>query len=366
MEDIRLREMSDIISSPENRAKNPVSLLMEAGAQVGQPVTFNYKDDLAMGLTNTRVFTCEVKVGSERAIKRTGSGYSKKQAKAKCAEAALELIRNKTSATTTSPEASKGSPSHTSLENTTPTSPLSPAGRPYSASTDSNPIGSLQEMCMKNNWTPPTYNLIQEEGEPHTKTFTFECKIRDLISQGHGRNKKVAKKLAAENMWTIISEANKSSSLAGVDTNVSSSPLRKSPGMQPTVSSQSGSSPSRSSQSNSPVSFLSSHLYSKMEIEEPCFNKVAHGGSTPPPEVDAVNSVSDESCSALEDKGKTSGFTVTYHDLPEKGYSGNYMCFVRLNTEPPTVCGGMGHRKQAAHEEAARNALHYLNTVCNY
>lgn len=103
-----------------------------------------------------------------------------------------------------------------------------------------------------------------------------------------------------------------------------------------------------------------------MEIVEPHLNKVAHGGSTPPPVDDPETSDRDKFCSALEDKGKTSGFTVTYHDLPEKGYSGNYMCFVRLNTKPPTVCGGMGHRKQAAHEEAAKNAIDYLNTVCNY
>ena len=44
----------------------------------------------------------------------------------------------------------------------------------------SNPIGSLQEMCMKNNWTPPSYVLIHESGEAHTKTFIMECKVSKL------------------------------------------------------------------------------------------------------------------------------------------------------------------------------------------
>lgn len=105
MEDVILREINEIISSPENRAKNPVSLLMEAGAQSRQPVIFNYLDELAMGLINTHIFTCEVKVG--RVIKCKGSGHSKKEAKANCAKEALELIRSNTGGTTTSPGASK-------------------------------------------------------------------------------------------------------------------------------------------------------------------------------------------------------------------------------------------------------------------
>lgn len=365
MEDVILREINEIISSPENRAKNPVSLLMEAGAQSRQPVIFNYLDELAMGLINTHIFTCEVKVG--RVIKCKGSGHSKKEAKANCAKEALELIRSNTGGTTTSPGASKGSPSHTPFRSTTPTSSLSPARRSlYLPSTDSNPIGSLQEMCMKKNWTPPVYNVTQEEGEAHMKTFTFECKVEDWISQGHGSSKKAAKKLAAEKMLSMISEAPKGLSPVGAHKNGSSSPLKKSPDKHSRLSPLSGSSPSRSSQSNSPVPFLSSDLYDKMETEEPCLNTVSHHCSTPPSVVDAETSVSHEFCSALEDEGKTSGFTVTYHDLPEKGYDGNYMCFVRLDTKPPTVCGGMGHKKQAAHEKAAKNALYYLSTVFSH
>lgn len=92
MEDSKLREINEIVSSPENMAKNSVSLLMEAASQVGGTVSFNYVDEL--GLSNTRIFTCEVKVG--RLKKCRGSGNNKKMAKANAADQALELIRDRT------------------------------------------------------------------------------------------------------------------------------------------------------------------------------------------------------------------------------------------------------------------------------
>ena len=99
MDDSKLREMNEIVSSPENMAKNSVSLLLEAASQVGETVTFNNVDEL--GLSNMRLFTCEVKVG--RLTKCRGSGNSKKMAKANAADQALELIRGRTVGSTNLP-----------------------------------------------------------------------------------------------------------------------------------------------------------------------------------------------------------------------------------------------------------------------
>lgn len=60
---------------------------------------------------------------------------------------------------------------------------------------------------------------------------------------------------------------------------------------------------------------------------------------------------------------KERGFSIKYHDLPEMGYSGNYLCFVELGTSPPAVCCGSGVTKDAAHANAAHNALQYLDTM---
>lgn len=118
--------------------------------------------------------------------------------------------------------------------------------------------------------------------------------------------------------------------------------------------------PCTSQLSSSPVPFLSSTLYDEMECEnEESCEETYHGTLPPAMEGD----LGEEFGSSLEKRGRMSGFTITYHDLSEKGYSGNYMCFVRLNTKPPTVCSGMGPTKTYAHEKAAQNALQYLNTV---
>lgn len=103
MEDSKLREINEIVSSPENMSKNSVSLLLEAASQVGETVNFNYVDDL--GLSNARLFICEVKVG--RLTKCRGSGNNKKMAKANAAEQALELIRSRTGGNTNLPVRSK-------------------------------------------------------------------------------------------------------------------------------------------------------------------------------------------------------------------------------------------------------------------
>ena len=39
------------------------------------------------------------------------------------------------------------------------------------------------------------------------------------------------------------------------------------------------------------------------------------------------------------------------------------MCFVELNTQPPTVCYGSGQTTEEAHASAAKNALEHLQIM---
>lgn len=69
-----------------------------------------------------------------------------------------------------------------------------------------NPIGKLQEICMKKHWHPPIYEEAQSTGLPHERLFTFQCKIENmnLCVYGMGKSKKSAKREAAERMLTVM------------------------------------------------------------------------------------------------------------------------------------------------------------------
>ncbi|KAH9417355.1 RISC-loading complex subunit tarbp2 [Dermatophagoides pteronyssinus] len=69
-----------------------------------------------------------------------------------------------------------------------------------------NPIGKLQEICMKKHWHPPIYEEVQSSGLPHERLFTFQCRIENmnLVICGVGKSKKSAKREAAEKMLTVL------------------------------------------------------------------------------------------------------------------------------------------------------------------
>nr|SZF06457.1 RISC-loading complex subunit tarbp2-like [Psoroptes ovis] len=69
-----------------------------------------------------------------------------------------------------------------------------------------NPIGKLQEICMKKHWHPPIYMEAESTGLPHERLFTFKCFIENMnmIVLGQGKSKKSAKRDAAEKMLEVL------------------------------------------------------------------------------------------------------------------------------------------------------------------
>lgn len=61
-----------------------------------------------------------------------------------------------------------------------------------------NSIGSLQEVCQQGNLPMPEY--IELGQDPHSGDFVVECRFLDLMVRGLGRQKKLAKTAAANNM----------------------------------------------------------------------------------------------------------------------------------------------------------------------
>jgi RISC-loading complex subunit TARBP2 len=75
---------------------------------------------------------------------------------------------------------------------------------------DSNPVGKLQEICMKRHWRPPHYETISEEGLPHERVFKMKCIIEnmDFNETGIGKSKRLAKRKAAHLMIKRLKEEN--------------------------------------------------------------------------------------------------------------------------------------------------------------
>jgi len=60
----------------------------------------------------------------------------------------------------------------------------------------------LQEFCQKKYKVCPVYNLYNEEGPEHNKTFFIEVLVNNnVVGRGFGRSKKDAEKEAAKNAY---------------------------------------------------------------------------------------------------------------------------------------------------------------------
>jgi ribonuclease-3 len=63
---------------------------------------------------------------------------------------------------------------------------------------------ALQELLQALGFGQPEYQVVEEHGPDHDKTFTVELRIRaiqqgsDLVQRGQGRTKKVAEQRAAQ------------------------------------------------------------------------------------------------------------------------------------------------------------------------
>merc|ERR1719245_2420885 len=83
-----------------------------------------------------------------------------------------------------------------------------------------NPIGCLQEYCVKCSLPMPIYDLQNTSGQPHQRNFQIVAKVGAITSNGTGTSKKDAKRDAAtallDKLKALGSEV---ASAAGANTN---------------------------------------------------------------------------------------------------------------------------------------------------
>ncbi|KAM9304782.1 interferon-inducible double-stranded RNA-dependent protein kinase activator A isoform 1-T1 [Gastrophryne carolinensis] len=237
--------------------------------------------------------------------KKKGEGPSKKIAKHKAAESALNVLR---------------ADANVNLPMTEPITrdvPKQPANQ-----TQGNPIGSLQELAVQKGWRLPEYFVAQEEGPAHKREFTMSCRVETFVESGSGTSKKVAKKIAAEKLLAKLQ------SIPADNLNIS---LKKE------VGNNSGC--TWDNLKNSPGEKINALKRSPLSI----------------PNTDYVK--------MLAELSEEQTFRVSYLDIEELSVNGQFQCLAELSTSPVTVCHGTGLSCGKAHNDAAHNALQYLKIM---
>ncbi|XP_053141520.1 interferon-inducible double-stranded RNA-dependent protein kinase activator A [Hemicordylus capensis] len=278
--------------------KIPIQLLYEYGAKTN--VTPVYEFEKAEGQENMPVFTFKVTMGD---ITATGEGPSKRIAKHRAAEAALNILKGNSNICISMPD-------HLIPESFN------------QAQNQTNPVGSLQELAIQKGWRLPEYSLAQETGPLHKREFTMICRVESFVETGSGTSKKLAKRSAAEKLLA------KFHNFSGDSINI---PLgnEESHNLGCTWDTLRNSSGEK-------ITWLK---ISPLSI----------------PNTDYVQ--------LLGEIAEEQGFNATYLNIEELSANGQYQCLAELSTKPITVCPGTGISWGSAHNDAAHSALQYLKIM---
>ena len=84
------------------------------------------------------------------------------------------------------------------------------AGAPESLILGRDAKSELQEYLSSHGRSQPVYQLKEESGPPHNRSFTFQIMVGDsIIAIGHGKSKKIAQQAAAAESLSILQAADR-------------------------------------------------------------------------------------------------------------------------------------------------------------
>ncbi|KAM5152569.1 interferon-inducible double-stranded RNA-dependent protein kinase activator A isoform 2-T2 [Mantella aurantiaca] len=239
------------------------------------------------------------------ASKKKGDGPSKKIAKHKAAESALNVLRGDATLNLPMTEPITGD-----------------VAKKTANQAQENPIGSLQELAVQKGWRLPEYFVSQEAGPAHKREFTLSCRVETFVETGSGTSKKVAKRIAAEKLLAKLQ------SIPSENLNIS---LKKGIVNNPGCT--------LDKLKNSPGEKINMLKRSPLSI----------------PNTDYVK--------MLTEVAEEQEIHVSYLDIEELSVNGQFQCLAELSTSPVTVCHGTGLSCGNAHNDAAHNALQYLKII---
>ncbi|BFF93770.1 interferon-inducible double-stranded RNA-dependent protein kinase activator A homolog [Drosophila madeirensis] len=326
--------------------KTPVSILQEILSRRG--ITPGYELVQIEGAIHEPTFRFRVSFkDKDTPFTAMGAGRSKKEAKHAAARALIDKLMGTQLAEATNSAAAAAV--------TDPTAPGSGGDCPNAAIGDAsdkivgNPIGLLQELCMQRRWPPPSYDTVTAMGLPHERLFTIACTILQNREIGKGKSKKIAKRLAAHKMWSHLQETPIDAAKIPDVCNELEGDSRINDNYYGDLKDITV--PTLTTQHSNKVSQFHKTL------------KNATGKKLLKLQKTCLKNASVDHPKLLTDIAAENQFEVTYVDIEEKTFTGQFQCLVQLSTLPVGVCHGTGPTPRDAQRHAAQNALEYLKIM---
>lgn len=250
-----------------------------------------------------------------------------------------------------------------------------------SASTDEiNPISQLIQIQQARKEKEPMYTVIDERGTPRRREFVIEVSAGGMTATGTGPNKKIAKKIAAENLLIsmgvmpapqasiesppkerqrIDSDKNKKVSFNDPDFKKSKStnPRQIVPGILLVSPNETFVTPSKPT-----TTAIAPSTASKETTEQPVEKSSSpHSNNSSNNDSGIVESAVSP-CEQLNYLAKLMGFAVSYNSFP-KGNHTEFLTLVTLTTDPPHMSHGNGSSRDESRDNAALKALTALSEL---
>ncbi|XP_016947921.1 interferon-inducible double-stranded RNA-dependent protein kinase activator A homolog [Drosophila biarmipes] len=184
---------------------------------------------------------------------------------------------------------------------------------------DAHPIRRLSQLCAERRWPTPMYDM--EVGDPEESLHTIVCSVLEYREVAKGFSKKAAKRLAAQQMCVrLLEEPIIAEEVQQKDGGELTNKLKMIPVTQ---------------------------VGKKMvKIQKTCLKntKIDHK-------------------KLLEEIAAENKFDITYVDIEEASFTGQFQCLVMISMSPVGICHGTGASVEEAHSNAAQNGLEYLKIV---
>lgn len=370
--------------------KTPISILQELCAR--NCLTPEYKLLSVEGAVHAPTFMYRVQVGD---VVANATGQSKKKSKhaaarvileklladdgpfAKYRAAVMEDLPTMDPTETVTTAVGEMSLSNNGLPSSTPLvggggvgAPLAggSTGTGSSAGTEEdgiagNPVGELQELCMKLRWRPPFYETVIEDGLPHERTFGISCLVNNLNEMGKGKSKRLAKRQAAKKMIELIKTV-QNGLLNGEDEKFGEPggvgvPGGGVGGPCSTVLREAKSYMGLKEQNISALTPRHSQQVGQLLRQLQASDGVRLAGL----QGTSLSTAGLDYVGLLREIADEQSFEVTYVPIEELSPDGKHQCLVQLTSLPLAVCFGTADTAEQAQVAAARSALQYLKIM---